>query len=429
MWIFSIIFNLNYITYPKVKIEKLVFGGQGLGRLDNKVYFVWNALPGETVAVEVTKSKKNFTEGIAREIITSSPDRIEPAEAHFLSCSPWQIMTPEAENRFKIEVARDVFMRNGRLELPADLRLVSDLENFDHYRSKMEFGFTQANHQLSLAMVNRDTHQNISVDECCLAAAPITRRASELLTLLRQSNVELSSLRRLVIRVDSSDRCVADLFVSAPIKSFPLAPADRPDWLRLISDDMNSLPMTTSVELTEEIMGVKMAFDPEVFFQINLPLFLEVIDRIAQFIPDGSEVIDCFAGVGALSLPFAGRLKKLTLIEGDERSCVYAVKNIESNNIMNASVLNAPAEKLAGIKLRGRVVLLDPPRTGLSPAAVDAILSDEPKTIIYLSCDPATQARDIFLLSAKYHMEHCELFNFFPRTPHIESLVVLTLNS
>src|SRR3989339_1608161 len=120
----------------KVKIEKLVFGGAGLGHLeDGRVVFVWNALPGEEVEFELIKKEKTHWEGMATKILNPSPARLEPKEAHYLSCSPWQIMTPEEENKWKIEMAKETYKKLSNLEIEK-LEIVGD-ENIWGYRNKM----------------------------------------------------------------------------------------------------------------------------------------------------------------------------------------------------------------------------------------------------------------------------------------------------
>ncbi|PIR93991.1 hypothetical protein COT97_03770 [Candidatus Falkowbacteria bacterium CG10_big_fil_rev_8_21_14_0_10_39_11] len=408
----------------------MVFGGQGLGRLDNKVYFVWNALPGELVEVEVTKEKKSFGEGIARNILESSPDRIEPKEDHYLSCSPWQIMTPEAEDAAKIQVTKDIYLRNAKLELPQNLEITSDQSAFYHYRHKMEFAFIEKNGFLSLSIMNRDSHNKAAVSDCCLAASIINKRAGEVLAFLNAKKMAADDLQYISLRADTSGSCLADLYLTRDISREALTEmVESMTWLRIIQSD-NSVAHDTAYEnyqLTEEINGITFHFTPDVFFQINVPMFKKCFERLASFIPDRSEVIDCYAGVGSISLPHATRVKSVVLIEDQVESCRYASQNIELNNFDNVDVINGSAEKLSQINLKDKVLILDPPRAGLSPSVIDSILAGEPKIILYLSCDPATQARDVAILLEKYELKHIELFNFFPRTPHVESLVILSL--
>jgi len=124
---------------PRIKIEKLVFGGQGLGRYDNKVCFIWNALPGEEVEFKVIKNHKNFSEGLATKIYTASPYRIKPLEDHFLICSPLQILDYAEENRLKVEMAKENYHKLAGLDFD-DLEIVSSGKS-DHYRNKMEYTF------------------------------------------------------------------------------------------------------------------------------------------------------------------------------------------------------------------------------------------------------------------------------------------------
>jgi len=408
----------------------LVYGGQGLGRLDNKVYFVWNALPGETVTVELIKTKKNFCEAIAKEILIGSPERIDPVEKHFLSCSPWQIMAPEVEDKYKIEIVRDVFRKNAHFELPKDLSIVSDVKNFLHYRNKMEYSFCLQDEKLSLGIFNRDTHEVVAVDECCLAMDIINKKAIEVLTLLQENNVLAQDLDHLVLRSDTNVECNADLYVQPKMqKELVDKTVPKKTWLRILLSKKNVEVETTKseIELSEKINDVTLFYNSEVFFQINFPIFKQAVDSIASFIPEKSDVVDCFSGVGAISLPLWRQIKKLTLIENQNQACELAEKNIEFNKIDNAEIITDSVENLKNIDLENKVLILDPPRAGLTKSMIQSILTGQPARIVYLSCDQATQARDLADLFGKYELEHFELFNFFSRTPHVESLAILTL--
>ncbi|MCP2520880.1 hypothetical protein NLD30_10625, partial [SCandidatus Aminicenantes bacterium Aminicenantia_JdfR_composite] len=125
--------------FIKTRIEKLVFGGQGLGKHESKVVLAWNALPEEEVEVEIYKNKKTYSEGIAISILNQSPYRVEPEEEHFLSCSPWQILSWEQENIWKKKIAEETYIRIGDLSELPDFEIISDSENQFNYRNKMEY--------------------------------------------------------------------------------------------------------------------------------------------------------------------------------------------------------------------------------------------------------------------------------------------------
>ena len=147
-----------------ISIEKLVFGGQGLGRVNNQVVFAWNALPSETVSVQITKKKKNYLEGIAEIIHTASPDRQTPLEDHWLSCSPWQIVSPQAEAAWKVTLAQESYFR---LQIHPEF---IDASAVTGYRNKMEYSFTELpNGQMSLAFFNRGQHGRVAHEGCVLA--------------------------------------------------------------------------------------------------------------------------------------------------------------------------------------------------------------------------------------------------------------------
>lgn len=417
----------------KVKIEKLVFGGQGMGRIENKVAFIWGAIPGEEVEFQVIRKKKNFIEGIAKNILTPSPCRTEPKDDHYLSCSPWQSISYEEENKWKVEIAAETYAKFAGFR---DLNLqIGAPEKAYEYRNKLEYNFTKNRlGQVSLAFHFRGTHNLRPIDFCALGDEAVKKASEEIISEIRKGGVPLSALKSLIVRSDSKGNSAAALFVTDReylkkyyipnpnnVKGFqiyysnPLSPASVPTELLLTNGE---------TELETEINGVRLRFGLLSFFQINPPIFEEALKDIKLHL--GNErIIDYYSGVGAISLPLHNSFSEAVLIEENAEAIDFAVENIALNGFTNVAVKNALAED-TDIEINKKdVVILDPPRTGLHKDMVNQLLKKEPKKIIYLSCGLDTHARDIQMLSTKYKPVFWKLYNFFPRTPHIEGLCVL----
>ena len=176
--------------------------------------------------------------------------------------------------------------------------------------------------------------------------------------------------------------------------------------------------------LTDTILGYEYSYSPNGFFQINLPVYELALQEIAKHITT-DHVIDMYAGVGTIGLSVA-RDRQLTLVETDKSAFDEMVRNIPTN-AANIHPVHAKSEEALEYITSDATIIVDPPRAGLHTAVVERLVEMTPPQIIYLSCNPVTQARDIAPLLTKYKIDLVQPFNFFPRTPHIENLVVLTL--
>lgn len=423
---------MNKLT---IEIKKLVNGGQGLGFYEGKPVFAWNVLPGETAMVEITKQKKEYLEGIAVQINNTSPERIAPKEDHFLSCSPWQIMTYVYESHWKKEIVKETFNKIGNIELN-DLNIVCN-ENIFGYRNKMEYGFHSEKKRgtINLAFHKRGSSELYPIDCCLLAKENINKAALNILSQLNEENANIADLKSLILRENSQGQVAASLITtnknfrfsknvmaSNILTSFqiyysnPKSPAHKPaKLLTTYGDDF----------IVEEIAGKTFKCSPLGFFQVNIDIFEKTLSRINTFVEEGEEIVDFYSGTGSIGISLADKAKSCVLVESDKEASKLARENIKINQLRNFTAQTGSAENLLSEISKGKTIIFDPPRAGLHPKVIRRLLEALPGKVIYLSCDVATQARDIKLLSQKYHVKSCELYNFFPRTPHIESLVAL----
>ncbi len=419
-------------TMPKVVIEKLVFGGQALGRLDDTIVFLWGALPGEEVEFKILKKKSNFIEGVVTQVLTPSPHRIQARDDHFLSCSPWQVMDYAYENEWKQKIALETYERIAKIRFDT-IDIVAP-QNAYEYRNKMEYNFfADTDGVIHAAFHHRGTHSLYPVGDCVLADAVIKQITHTVLAWINQEKIPRRSLKSMIIRSNSAGQGVVALFIKDRLTftsrlelnetlvgaqvylSDYRSPASVPTEL-LFSYGNNHLE--TVIDSTRLIFGLLS------FFQINPPIFEKVLADIKPYV-EGETVVDFYAGVGAIGLPLAPYVTKLELIEENREAVTFAQENIAYNKITNATAILARSEQATSYIDNNAVLIVDPPRTGLHPDVVAQILRIQPKRVLYLSCGIDTQARDLDLLKARYKPVLIKLFNFFPRTPHIESLCVL----
>ena len=426
-------------------MEKIVGGGQTIGTLDDgRKAFVWGGLPKELVTIRVTKKKSHFVEGIVTEIIEKSPERITPRDENsYLSTSPWQIMPMSSEQSHKALLIEEAFLLHN-ITLPGKIEIFSDGVEFN-YRNKVEFSWfgdktdDDEKETLDLAFFKRGGKGKVIVDGTSLAHPSINKLAIEIRDLLRTKPIVARQLKTLLIRSDQQGNAVWQLYVKDKIENLisddeakllsaaggeiiysnPKSPASR------ITERLNKFGDTT---LSDTILGVAFNYACEGFFQVNIPVYEKALSDMKAWINCNEKlpILDLYSGVGTIGLTIGG--DDVTLVEINEHAVAEMQRNIAKLNRPSAKAILAPSEKSLECITGEQIVIVDPPRAGLHADVTNRLLETEPPRIIYLSCNPVTQARDVSLLKEKYKIVHHQGYNFFPRTPHIEHLVVLDKN-
>jgi 23S rRNA (uracil1939-C5)-methyltransferase len=423
----------------EVTLDKIVGGGQALGSLDyGKKLFVWGGLPGEHVSVQLTKKKSSFNEGIVTEVLTPSLERVEPHdEVSYLSTSPWQIMSFDAEQHYKAALIEEAFELHD-IVLPTKIDVYTDGHEYQ-YRNKIEFSWwwDKESAQLDLAFFHRGTHGKIPVQGTSLASPTIIDAAHSVRDTLRRRDIQAFMLKTLLIRSNKSGNAVAQLYVKDEmfdafteeelrdfgIQGFELIFSNPKSPASVIT---KRLQAWGDVSLTDTILNVPFTYATEGFFQINLPVYEQALRDMKEWVDPKKSVVDLYSGVGTIGLTIGG--ENVTMVEINE----HAVREMERNitameREKTAKAILAPSETALEHIKSDATIILDPPRAGLHDDVIAKLLASSPARIIYLSCNPVTQARDVAKLAEKYGIRHHRGYNFFPRTPHIEHLVVLDL--
>lgn len=420
-----------------VQVQKFVPGGQALGTLSDgpeagKKIFFWGALPGETVtAFTPTKIKSHYVEAIAESVAVPAPQRVAPRDDCYLSTSPWQILDFTAELAAKRDLVRECF-RQHQVDLPDTLTVATDGRDY-FYRNKMEYSlyFDHDSQQILPAFHRRGSHQKVPISQSSLERPEIWERAQAIFAELNARGEEARTYQSLMLRANQAGQVAGGLFV-------------------------NHQPHPTFPQLTDILLGHTYSYSPNGFFQINLPVY-EMALRVMQKYVTTPKVLDLFSGVGTIGLSIA-RDTALTLVECDKAAFAELEKNVaaalkqteaaaprQTETIKSKKADGAASEqskaasspRLRAVLAKSETVLdyiqpdttviLDPPRAGCAPELVARLAEVAPPQIIYLSCNPATQARDVagLLASGHFTLVTAQAFNFFPHTPHIENLVVL----
>ncbi len=412
----------------QVKIEKLVQGGQGLATLsDGRKIFIWNVLPGEVVEFNIIKNKRQYAEAIATNIINESKYRILPKDYNFLATSPWQIININEENKIKKMITREIFLREV-IELES-FEITSNDREFN-YRNKMEYSFWGDEEGIHLALHSRGSHQKEIVEGSALAMPGINKGAISLLQSLNKLGVRAAQLKSVIIRCTQENQTVAALFVKD--KTFPKMTlpselaglqvyfSDPKSPASIVSGDIQELG---SLILKDRLLDMNLSYRVDSFFQINVPVFEQVLKLLSKKCKY-QNVVDMYSGVGAIGLSIAS--KSADLIDVNPINVELAKKNA-SESKLKVNVIKSSVETALQYINTEKTVIFDPPRAGLNTKIINTLISVKPKEIVYLSCNPVTQARDVKFLNKLYKIKLFEIFNFFPHTPHIESLAILSL--
>lgn len=386
------------IITEAVIIDKLIPGGQAIGTLpDGKKVMLWNALPGENITkFTVTKNKSHYLEGVAIEVDQTSNRRISPQDDCYLATSPWQIMDYDYELEQKHAILQEIFRQHELTlsEIPSVQTNGQDL----FYRNKMEYSlyYAHEDQQIHLAFHSRGSHRKIPINHSSIERHEIFEYAQEVVGQLNTKKADARNYQSLLLRCNQNGKVSGGLL-----------------------ENHQSHPSFTN--LTDEILGQSYTYSPNGFFQINLPVYELALETIRNFVHT-DKVLDLYSGVGTIGLSVTHD-QELTLVECDKSAYRELAANCQ--NRPNTVPVWAKSEEALEYIQPNQTVILDPPRAGCHSQLLDRLLTVCPPTIIYLSCNPATQARDAKILATKYRIVAVSPFNFFPRTPHLENLLVL----
>ncbi len=416
-----------------VKTTNFNYKGQVHAENEDKKFLIWNALPGEEVEVNIIKKKAATYFGVATKVIKPSADRIENLEDSFLSTSPWQILTWEKELEYKVQIVKSLF-DEVNIETPKNLEILTD-NNQLGYRNKMEFSFFENEDQsISLAFFKREGKGKIPVDGSKLAESVINDSAIKILKWVNEQKIPIRSLKTLILRSNGANESIAGLFIKDELE-FKVLPEVSKTLLGIqifYSTHKSPASVPTKLlytignnELITKVKDVNLKFGLFSFFQINVPIFEKAVEDIAKTLDDKSEILDFYSGVGSISLAIKDKLKNSTLVESNAEAVEYAKENIATNKAKHFYPLVIESEKALEFISKDKIIIFDPPRTGLHKKVIERIKEVQPERIIYLSCGPETQAKDISEIKDLYEIEFMRIYNFFPRTPHVESLVML----
>lgn len=397
----------------EVLIERIDNFGRGLGYIDGKVCFVANALPSEIVDVEITHSNKKFIEAKVLNYITKSSNRLDIKCPFYSSCGSCQFlnMSLENENEFKTKKVKSLVKRIGGINEDVVEDCVS--VNEYNYRNKATFHV----HLGKLGYYEEKTNILVEIDNCMILRDEINATIPKLKEIVENKE---NNIKEIMVRVANTNSNILVNFIGD---------VNNLDGIEDFFDNVFvNDKLIIGNNLISTIGRFKFKVSPKSFFQVNgvmvETLYNEVLNYCMQNKPEN--VLDLYCGTGTIGIYISDVVNRVLGIDMSTSSINNALDNREINNIKNIEFVCSKVEDYID-KIIGKhdLVIVDPPRAGLDKKTVENLKKISSKGIIYISCDPATMARDLRELSDTYKVISIKTFNMFPKTYHVETVSVL----
>ncbi len=453
-----------------VEVIDIAEEGKGVAKHDNLVLFIERAVPGDIVDVELMRKKKNFAEGKIAEVKVASEYRIDPFCAHFGVCGgcKWQHMTYDSQLKFKEQYVGNALSRIGKVDVSSMEPILGSAQT-EYYRNKLEYTFSNKRWLTSLDEVEPGDSMDalgfhvpgrfdkiLTIDHCFLQQAPSNDIRNSIFDYAKENFMSFydlrdheGALRNLIIRTSSTGELMVivvfaypeegqvDLLMSYIKDKFP----EITSLLYIINQKRNDTIFDQDIHvyagrdfIYEEMEGLKFKVGPKSFYQTNSKQAYELYKITREFADlKGDELVyDLYTGAGTIANFVARSAREVIGVEYVPTAIEDAKINSQTNNIHNTKFYAGDMKDVLTadfIQEHGKpdVVITDPPRAGMHPDVVQRILEMESDKVVYVSCNAATQARDLESLTTKYEVVRIKPVDMFPHTQHVENVVLLKL--
>ena len=457
--------------YESVTIEDIGAEGKALARVGEMVVFTKYAIPGDVVDLQVTKKRKKYQEAFVSKFHKYSKDRLEPFCEHFGICGgcKWQLLPYEKQLFYKQNQVENQLKRIGKIMLP-EVAPILGSENDTFYRNKLEFTFSNKR-WLSFDEIKNDSEikdpdalgfhipglfdKIININKCWLQPEPSNKIRNFIYKYATENKLDFFDirnqtgfLRNLIIRTSSTgevmviisffkeDKLVRTNLLDAVKKEFP----ELTSLMYVINTKGNDTITDQKIEpfygkeyIFEEMEGLKFKIGPKSFYQTNSEQAYNLYKVVRKFaaLTGNETVYDLYTGTGTIANFIAKDAKKVVGIEYVKEAIENANENSAINNINNTSFYSGDMKLVLNndfVKQNGQpdIIITDPPRAGMHTNVIAAILKISPLKVVYVSCNPATQARDLALLDVAYKVDKIHPVDMFPQTHHVENVVLLS---
>jgi 23S rRNA (uracil1939-C5)-methyltransferase len=450
-----------------VPVHDMAAEGKALVRHEGMIVFVEGAVPGDVADIEITGTKKDYAVGRIVRLESKSPARNEPFCKHFGTCGgcKWQHISYEKQLEFKQLVAEDAFRRIGKIHEPMMERIIG-CDNPIRYRNKLEFTFTDvrwfmpeeisSGHELDRRGLGFHVpgafDRVLNIEACWLMDDYVNEIRNTAGTIARKQSIPFFNLRsqqgilrNLVVRNTTrgewlvlvvfakDDSSIRDAYVDELVTTLPGVDS----WHSAINpkgnDSIHDLKVTHidgAPFITEQLDELTFRIGPKSFFQTNTGQALNLYRMVREWagLAGDERILDLYCGTGTIGLFLSKQCKEVLGIEVIAEAIQDAEANAAANRISNARFVcsNLDDTTLSEIFPSPDLIVVDPPRAGLHPRVTEQVNASGARRVIYVSCNPATQARDIARLSA-YRLSRTRPLDMFPQTPHVENVAMLEM--
>jgi 23S rRNA (uracil1939-C5)-methyltransferase len=387
-----------------------VYGGYSIAR-DEKVILIKGAIPGEVVEIAIQEKKRHYSIGSVINVVESSEHRVKPECPVFGICGGChlQFISYERQVTMKNEILLDSLTRIGRIEISLDPAL-SDKQW--HYRHRAQFKISRSG---DIGFFRESTRDVITFDSCPLMIGKI----NDLIGRIKEMDIA-RNLTEIHLAVGDT-----------PVALLRGKDYDSAFFERFIESGLSGMAYDDSIAYGGaytgfDLNGLRYTVSPWTFFQAHWSLNRKVVDFITTRLGslNGKSILDLYAGAGNFSLSLARHAEDVIAVEENPHAVEDALRNLDLNDIKNYRIVRASAEKYK-INRKFDVIILDPPRLGLTSEVIRKILDNPSAYIVYISCNPSTLARDLKKLTEKYDIQSLQQIDFFPNTYHIEAIAFL----
>lgn len=439
-------------------IENTQFPGMGVAEKDGVTVFIKNAVPGQKVKGRVTKKRRDYVEAKITEIVENVDYAINPVCPHFGDCGGCTSQFIPYNNQIELKKQQVLALFDGAgIKDFEFLGIEKSPEEFE-YRNKMEFSFgdLEKGGELTIGMHMKGRSFGIvNVDKCQIVDQDFRLVLDEVVKYFRGKELSYyrvrshqGYLRNLVIRKGKNTGELLINIVTTSQLQFDFTEltellkrlsykGELKGILHTINDSLSDVVQADSVEIlygkdyiTEEVLGLKFKISPESFFQTNSKGAEKLYSIVKEFLGDASSktVFDLYCGTGTIGQIVAPKAKKVIGVELIEEAVKSANENAALNGLENCEFIAGDvAEVIKTIAHKPDLIILDPPRPGVHPKALDYVIKFDAKDIVYVSCNPKTLVEDLkVLVHAGYVVDKVKLMDMFPHTPHVESVVLIT---
>ena len=402
----------------KVEVTKLDHQGRGITKINDKVIFIPNALPNETVDVDIVLEKKKYYEGTIKEIISASDKRIKPVCPYFEECGGCQFLNVNYLDSLDYKQSKVEEIINKYLGIKIKINNIVACDNNLYYRNKTTFQVRN-----DIGFFKEKTNTLITVDKCYISDTKINDIYKDI-----KNNIDLTNVNQIIIRATKN---TSESMVIFKTNNY----IDNKKIIDILSNKVNSIYINGELiygksKIIENLCGKNFYISPSSFFQVNTLQAEKLYNKAIEYadIKKEDTVLDLYCGTGTIGIVASDKAKRVIGIELNKDAIKDANENKKLNNINNIEFYAGDVGKILNKNnYKPDTIIVDPPRAGLDSLALSQILNIKPKKLVYVSCDLMTLARDLKLLSNDYDILELTPVDMFPYTAHVESVCVLNL--